>query len=356
MQRNVSRRITACSTLSSSGARFCSTSTSGATTPRSDDMFRIIFKINTVEEFKRGAAQAYTAVGNLLEVSPALWQAKFGVSTTERGEYMTDTMWDLCYPSQGSLPTGRNLAQLSHPSEAVLDMRILGVSAEPRVKTPAAVAASTATGTASDAGSSATSTPQTPSAAPSRNSVINGDLSQDCSGKPLPDDLKMMLATSLKVDDATSMRVRLNQATAFAEKYKVECVVEMIVASPPERFHDAQQLRFFMARAADAETVAEKKNLARFLLISNGYGFFSKADWLVQKLTKGKLSVFMDSVPLAMFRLPTNFFTMTPTVRKVVHFELTPQLNWAVSLVTVDPSYLPLMMDDAKDDEDGNSR
>uniref|UniRef100_A0A7S1QYI7 Uncharacterized protein n=1 Tax=Neobodo designis TaxID=312471 RepID=A0A7S1QYI7_NEODS len=297
------------------------------------DPFDLIYGINTREDFERGVAQVHSALGSLLMFSPQMWEPTFGIREADRREFMTPVMLELLRQA----PHARTLAA---PDEHVLSVRIVEVSAEPR-----GVSLST---------SDMDVSPGPPDVHWSRASTPSSRVRvTQQSGLELdPTDVPTTPFCTVE-PAALSPSARERRAQGLVKDFNIRCKVELIVASPPERHCDPELLRFYMSRVEDADSRKEKLALARLLAVSQTAGVFKAIDWVTRKVFHSKLALYCDAIPLHVFRLPTNFFQLPPTVRKTMTFELTPRLNWAVSMVTVDPTALPFL---PEDEAEGSSR
>ncbi len=287
-------------------------SVSSQTTTASDP-FDTIFKICTAEEFLEGAKQAHCAVGSLLISKQGSSPILTGL-VTHRFQRFIDELHrrDL------------SLARVVHPDEHAMEARIASITLSPR---PQQVAEG--------------QTPQPPVWSAIRPSIEKSPEPVAVTPETDVEGLLSQIHSGLSIGDDLSYQARTTKASELARKYFVHCTVDMVVACPPERHYPTEEIAFYEAAFQDADSVAESKNYAKLLAVSGVYSFFRIVDRVLFALFKTHLAIMIGTIPGEIFRLPSDFATKPPSVRKAVRFELTPDLRWEVDHVHVDPSFIP---------------
>lgn len=227
-------------------------------------------------EIFNGSAQALTAVGDLIVTSPRMWDAKFGI--------VEDGFDQILGPAFAAiiLRGHRNewaMTQYAHPKEHVVNSR-----------------------------------------------------------------LKELLATRrprVSLSPVTEAEVATPQA-AFAQLAKIAVVrltVRHMVAAPPERFFDEDELHTVKALMDDPQEVV-RMNAAR-LVVGTRLGWLLRGVGRILRWRGAPHAFFpVRELPLERGGIHPRILTDPPVVAKFVTYELTEQANWAVDRIATSALYL----------------
>lgn len=255
------------------------------------------------EDFRRGVAQAHTVLGTFnaqVRLNPVGLEAM----TKERWHEQVESYYGLDKAAQDELVTDnlveilrqpQNRYVIASPKEHVMLTRVLKLDWHKRGASP------------SDPKSRNTSTPEP-------------------------------VSIPVKATPDADMESKLRQ---LVQEYDVRCDVELLVVSPPERHFESRDLDFFKVHVESDASPTERSVLARFFMVTRSANFFRKWAYVHKKIFGKPMELQLAAVPLHIFNLPANFFTLPPAVRKVVTLKLSPQLKWCLDLVTIDADWFP---------------